>query len=119
MVYTSRTQVSSQNLHHTSFTCQSCYTRSARLAFALRGPPQALGVGSHGRPASASLQRAPLLPVCRIPCLGSVLHARTRLHQSLAPPLRRAWGWYPVVQGGQQDRRAVGGKGRLIFLYSP
>jgi hypothetical protein len=29
MVYTSLTQVSSPNLHHTSFTCQSGYTRSA------------------------------------------------------------------------------------------
>ena len=29
MVYTSLTQVSSPNLHHTSFTCQSGYTQSA------------------------------------------------------------------------------------------
>ena len=35
-------------------------------------------------PASAYPHRALLLPVCRIPCLGSVLHARTRVHQSLA-----------------------------------
>jgi hypothetical protein len=29
----------------------------------------------------------------------------------------RAWEWYPMVQGGQRGRRAVGGKDRLIFLY--
>ena len=35
-------------------------------------------------PASAYPHRALLLPVCRIPYLDSVLHARTRVHQSPA-----------------------------------
>jgi hypothetical protein len=33
---------------------------------------------------SASPQRAPRLPVCHVPCLGHVLHARIRLNEALA-----------------------------------
>src|SRR5262249_5136192 len=47
-------------------------------------PPYAAGGRGARRPALTSPHRALLLPVCRIPCLGSVLHARTRVHQSLA-----------------------------------
>jgi len=50
----------------------------------MRMPSHGRWVGKPGRPASASPQRAPLWPVCRIPCRGSVLHARTRVHPSLA-----------------------------------
>jgi hypothetical protein len=57
---------------------------------ACRLPAHGAGVGRHGRPASASPQRALLLPVCRRPGRGSVLHACTRVHQSQPPPLRRA-----------------------------
>src|SRR4029434_1493185 len=40
--------------------------------------------GRRGRPVSASPQRAPRLPVCHVPCLGHVLHARIRLNEALA-----------------------------------
>jgi hypothetical protein len=130
---------------------------SRRLAFALRVPPPALSVGRHDHPASASPQCTPLLPVCRTPCLGSVLpargapprvperlkqaphafapvsHALARSGRATPPPsaaLRAAGmtaellalarlGVVPGSTGWSTElARAVGGKGRLIFLYS-
>jgi hypothetical protein len=40
-------------------------------------------VGRHGCPGPKPPQRVSRLLVCRTPCLGSVLHARTRVNQSL------------------------------------
>jgi len=55
-----------------------------RLVLSLRSP-LALLMGRHGCPVSCPHpQRVPLLLACRTPCLGSVLHAHTRVNQSLA-----------------------------------
>src|SRR5262245_52193656 len=58
---------------------------SARVWPCACGPPHAAG-GRGGMTIlrQRSPNRALLLPACRIPCLGSVLHARTRVPQSLA-----------------------------------
>ena len=49
-----------------------------------RGPHTASGWGEGWPPASASPQRALLLPVCRRPCRSSSRDARTRVPQFLA-----------------------------------
>ena len=55
-----------------------------RLVLRLQLPARAVGGEAWPSCVRVHPQRVPRLPVCRIPCLGSVLHARTRVHQSLA-----------------------------------
>jgi hypothetical protein len=63
--------------------------------FACRLPAHGEWLGRPGRPASASPQRAPRLPVCHIPCLGRVLHARTHLNEALATTSSLSQRVYP------------------------
>ena len=61
---------------------------AAVSAWACHLPAPGTWLGRHGRPASASPLRAPRRPVCHVPCLGRVLHARTRLNEALAMTAR-------------------------------
>src|SRR5262249_54853684 len=55
-------------------------------------------LGRPGRPASASPQRAPRLPVCHISCLRRVLHARTRSNEAFATTMLAVPSWVPVLR---------------------
>jgi hypothetical protein len=67
-----------------------------RLLLRLPSPCTRACVGRHGRPASASPQRAPRLPVGHIPCEGHVLHARTRLNEDLATTVLAVPSFVPL-----------------------